>query len=228
MKWTYCQYSVTALRLEWNLTGRGSSDFTSLCAFRHRTSVSTARKWWSLGRKCPSCSSCRLQMKCAPLLVRTTHTPPALASSPCPYRSLNWVSTCYIYHIVGRKKFKYLTPTAVFHIYMFLYLLAQGVTFSIFSFDSPTVHFNAYCPSFIGQYCRVSALLELESLMSQQALREAFSEAELLAAKKKHQQIQEHMQVRPFMPRTKAACFATTSGLYMVVSVASGFSMVHY
>ncbi|XP_026206829.1 ankyrin repeat and fibronectin type-III domain-containing protein 1 isoform X1 [Anabas testudineus] len=56
------------------------------------------------------------------------------------------------------------------------------------------VHFNAYCPSFIGQYCRVSALLELESLMSQQALREAFSEDELLAAKKKHQQVQEHMQ----------------------------------
>uniref|UniRef100_A0A8C2Z7A9 Fibronectin type-III domain-containing protein n=1 Tax=Cyclopterus lumpus TaxID=8103 RepID=A0A8C2Z7A9_CYCLU len=56
------------------------------------------------------------------------------------------------------------------------------------------VHFNAYCPSFIGQYCRVSALLELESLMSQQALREAFSEAELLAAKKKHQQVQEQMQ----------------------------------
>lgn len=31
--------------------------------------------------------------------------------------------------------------------------------------------------------------------MSQQALREAFSEAELLAAKKKHQQVQEHIQV---------------------------------
>ncbi|XP_028991252.1 ankyrin repeat and fibronectin type-III domain-containing protein 1 isoform X2 [Betta splendens] len=56
------------------------------------------------------------------------------------------------------------------------------------------VHFNTYCPSFIGQYCRVSALLELESLMSQQALREAFSEDELLAAKKKHQQVQDHMQ----------------------------------
>ncbi|XP_034049791.1 ankyrin repeat and fibronectin type-III domain-containing protein 1 [Thalassophryne amazonica] len=56
------------------------------------------------------------------------------------------------------------------------------------------VHFHTYCPSFIGQYCRVSALLELESFMSQQALREAFSEEELLAAKKKHQQIQEHMQ----------------------------------
>lgn len=40
-------------------------------------------------------------------------------------------------------------------------------------------------------------MLELESLMSQQALREAFSEAELLAAKKKHQQVQEHIQVRP-------------------------------
>nr|XP_040032646.1 ankyrin repeat and fibronectin type-III domain-containing protein 1 isoform X3 [Gasterosteus aculeatus aculeatus]XP_040032647.1 ankyrin repeat and fibronectin type-III domain-containing protein 1 isoform X3 [Gasterosteus aculeatus aculeatus] len=56
------------------------------------------------------------------------------------------------------------------------------------------VHFNTYSPSFIGQYCRVSALLELESLMSQQALREAFSEAELFAAKKKHQQVQEHIQ----------------------------------
>ncbi|XP_053720627.1 ankyrin repeat and fibronectin type-III domain-containing protein 1 isoform X1 [Synchiropus splendidus] len=56
------------------------------------------------------------------------------------------------------------------------------------------VHFNAYCPSFIGQYCRVSALLELESLMSQQALREAFSESELIAARKKHQQVQEHIQ----------------------------------
>lgn len=66
----------------------------------------------------------------------------------------------------------------------------------ILGFVFPTVHFNAYCPSFIGQYCRVSALLELESLISQQALREAFSEAELLVAKKNHQQVQEHMQVR--------------------------------
>lgn len=65
----------------------------------------------------------------------------------------------------------------------------------LLDFFSSSVHFNAYCPSFIGQYCRVSALLELESLMSQQALREAFSEAELLVAKKKHQQVQEHMQV---------------------------------
>ncbi|KAM6951317.1 ankyrin repeat and fibronectin type-III domain-containing protein 1 isoform 2-T2 [Aplochiton taeniatus] len=56
------------------------------------------------------------------------------------------------------------------------------------------VHFDAYSPSFIGQYCRVSALLELESLMSQQTLREAFSEGELHAAKQKHQQVQEHVQ----------------------------------
>ncbi|MGH0121481.1 UNVERIFIED_CONTAM: hypothetical protein FKN15_023779 [Acipenser sinensis] len=56
------------------------------------------------------------------------------------------------------------------------------------------VHFYTYSQAFIGQYCRVSALLELESLMSQQTLREAFSESELLAAKQKHQQVQEHMQ----------------------------------
>ena len=161
-------------------------------------------------------------MKCAPLLVRTTHTPPALASSPCPYRSLNWVSIFYIYHIVGRKKVQIFDTNSCFPSICFCIYWHGVLHFPFFLFNSPTVHFNAYCPSFIGQYCRVSALLELESLMSQQALREAFSEAELLAAKKKHQQIQEHMQVRPFKPRTKAACFATTSGLYWVVSVASG------
>lgn len=154
------------------------------------TSVSTARKCWNLGRKCPFCSSCHLQMTCAPLLVRITRTPPALASSPCPYRSLNWVSILNF-----RQK------PSCFQMYMFLYLLEQQCIIIIicifFLLDFPTVHFNAYCPGFIGQYCRVSALLELESLMSQQALREAFSEAELLAAKKKHQQVQEHMQVRP-------------------------------
>lgn len=57
------------------------------------------------------------------------------------------------------------------------------------------VHFEAYCPSFIGLYCRVSALLGLESLMSQQTLREAFSESELFAAKQKHQQVEEYLQV---------------------------------
>ncbi|XP_058255126.1 ankyrin repeat and fibronectin type-III domain-containing protein 1 isoform X1 [Hemibagrus wyckioides] len=56
------------------------------------------------------------------------------------------------------------------------------------------VHFGAYCPTFIGQYCRVSASLDLESLISQQALREAFSESELLTAKQRHQKIQELLQ----------------------------------
>ncbi|XP_051543366.1 ankyrin repeat and fibronectin type-III domain-containing protein 1 isoform X2 [Myxocyprinus asiaticus] len=56
------------------------------------------------------------------------------------------------------------------------------------------VHFESYCPSFIALYCRVSALLGLESLMSQQSLREAFSESELIAAKHKHQQTEEYLQ----------------------------------
>ena len=66
---------------------------------------------------------------------------------------------------------------------------------SLVSLCGCVVHFEAYCSSFIRPFCRVSALLGLESLMSQQALREAFSESELLTAKHKHQQIQEHMQV---------------------------------
>lgn len=114
-------------------------------------------------------------MKCAQRLVRTILTPPALASSLCPCRTLNWVRISRLSH----------------------WICVSAFTATDFLLDclSPTVHFNAYCPSFIGQYCRVSALLELESLMSQQALREAFSEDELLAAKKKHQQVQEHVQV---------------------------------
>lgn len=177
------------------------TEITCLCVSRRRTSVSTAKKCWSLGRKCPSCSSYRLQMKCAQLLVRITHTPPALASSPCPCRSLNWVSISNFRQkrVHNHTRFA-LYETNIWQQLLFPYVsVFTGTAFyiSFFLLDSlsPTVHFNAYCPSFIGQYCRVSALLELESLMSQQALREAFSEAELLAAKKKHQQVQEHIQV---------------------------------
>lgn len=174
-------------------------EITCVCVSRHRTSVSTARKCWSLGRKCPSCSSCLRQMKCALLLVRITHTPHAPASSPFLCRSLNWVS-------ISNFRLKRLIITYVLQLLfpnLFLYLLDHHFTFFSFCWIPPTVHFNAYCPSFIGQYCRVSALLELESLMSQQALREAFSEAELLTAKKKHQQVQEHIQVRSFSQPVK-------------------------
>ncbi|XP_054017239.1 ankyrin repeat and fibronectin type-III domain-containing protein 1-like [Dryobates pubescens] len=56
------------------------------------------------------------------------------------------------------------------------------------------VHFFTYDREFITQYCQVSALLELESLLSQQSLREAFSDAELSTAKQRHQQVQDYMQ----------------------------------
>lgn len=58
------------------------------------------------------------------------------------------------------------------------------------------VHFFTYSREFIIQYCQVSALLELESLLSQQSLREAFSDAELATAKQRHQQVQDYIQVR--------------------------------
>ncbi|KFW90033.1 hypothetical protein N336_12460, partial [Phalacrocorax carbo] len=57
------------------------------------------------------------------------------------------------------------------------------------------VHFFTYDREFITQYCQVSALLELESLLSQQSLREAFSDAELSTAKQRHQQVQDYIQV---------------------------------
>lgn len=57
------------------------------------------------------------------------------------------------------------------------------------------VHFFTYDHEFINQYCHVSALLELESLLSQQSLREAFSDSELITAKQRHQQVQDYLQV---------------------------------
>ncbi|KAM6424147.1 ankyrin repeat and fibronectin type-III domain-containing protein 1-like isoform 5-T10 [Liasis olivaceus] len=56
------------------------------------------------------------------------------------------------------------------------------------------VHFFTYDHEFISQYCQVSAFLELESLLSQQSLREAFSDSELTTAKQRHQQVQDYMQ----------------------------------
>uniref|UniRef100_A0A8D0DTC1 Ankyrin repeat and fibronectin type-III domain-containing protein 1-like n=1 Tax=Salvator merianae TaxID=96440 RepID=A0A8D0DTC1_SALMN len=56
------------------------------------------------------------------------------------------------------------------------------------------VHFFTYDHEFITQYCQVSALLELESLLSQQSLREAFSDSELTTAKQRHQQVQDYLQ----------------------------------
>ncbi|XP_075422530.1 ankyrin repeat and fibronectin type-III domain-containing protein 1-like [Ascaphus truei] len=56
------------------------------------------------------------------------------------------------------------------------------------------VHFFTYDREFISQYCQVSASLELESLLSQQSLREAFSDSELTAAKQRHQQVQDYIQ----------------------------------
>ncbi|KAM3916305.1 ankyrin repeat and fibronectin type-III domain-containing protein 1-like isoform 1-T1 [Leptodactylus fuscus] len=56
------------------------------------------------------------------------------------------------------------------------------------------VHFFTYDREFISQYCQLSALLELESLLSQQSLREAFSDTELTTAKQRHQQVQDFIQ----------------------------------
>lgn len=68
------------------------------------------------------------------------------------------------------------------------------------------VHFFTYDREFITQYCQVSALLELESLLSQQSLREAFSDAELSTAKQRHQQVQDYIQVWGGSPTVLLMC----------------------
>ncbi|XP_053308690.1 ankyrin repeat and fibronectin type-III domain-containing protein 1 [Spea bombifrons] len=56
------------------------------------------------------------------------------------------------------------------------------------------VHFCSYKEKSISLYCRLSAILELDSLISQQALREAISDDEVGAAKQRHQQVLDYIQ----------------------------------
>ncbi|XP_019349911.2 ankyrin repeat and fibronectin type-III domain-containing protein 1 [Alligator mississippiensis] len=56
------------------------------------------------------------------------------------------------------------------------------------------VHFCCYKEKFISLYCRLSAVIELDSLKTQQSLREAISDSEVAAAKQRHQQVLDYIQ----------------------------------
>ncbi|MGH0162194.1 UNVERIFIED_CONTAM: hypothetical protein FKN15_042431 [Acipenser sinensis] len=56
------------------------------------------------------------------------------------------------------------------------------------------VHFCTYKEKFISLYCRLSAVLDLDSLITQQSLREAILDTEVASAKQRHQQVLDNMQ----------------------------------
>ncbi|XP_075926051.1 ankyrin repeat and fibronectin type-III domain-containing protein 1-like isoform X3 [Petromyzon marinus] len=56
------------------------------------------------------------------------------------------------------------------------------------------VHLLTFEWAFISRYCCLSALLDLELLLAQQALREAFSDGELAVAKQRHQAVLDFVQ----------------------------------
>ncbi|XP_044278079.1 ankyrin repeat and fibronectin type-III domain-containing protein 1 isoform X1 [Varanus komodoensis] len=56
------------------------------------------------------------------------------------------------------------------------------------------VHFCSYKEKFISLYCRLSAVIELDFLSTQQSLREAISDSEVAAAKQRHQQVLDYIQ----------------------------------
>ncbi|XP_076855664.1 ankyrin repeat and fibronectin type-III domain-containing protein 1 isoform X2 [Brachyhypopomus gauderio] len=56
------------------------------------------------------------------------------------------------------------------------------------------VHFCAYKERFISLYCRLSSVLDLDALITQQALREAITDSELSTAKQRHQHILDYIQ----------------------------------
>uniref|UniRef100_A0A8D0E974 GATA-type transcription activator N-terminal domain-containing protein n=1 Tax=Salvator merianae TaxID=96440 RepID=A0A8D0E974_SALMN len=56
------------------------------------------------------------------------------------------------------------------------------------------IHFCSYKEKFISLYCRLSAVIELDFLSTQQSLREAISDSEVAAAKQRHQQVLDYIQ----------------------------------
>lgn len=65
-----------------------------------------------------------------------------------------------------------------------------------------SVHFCAYKEKFISLYCRLSSVLDLDALITQQALREAITDTELSIAKQRHQHILDYIQVLPVLLHT--------------------------
>ncbi|XP_077407611.1 ankyrin repeat and fibronectin type-III domain-containing protein 1, partial [Vanacampus margaritifer] len=56
------------------------------------------------------------------------------------------------------------------------------------------VHFCTYKEKFISLYCRLSTVLDLDALITQQALREAITDGEVASAKHRHQLILDYIQ----------------------------------
>ncbi|XP_070981294.1 ankyrin repeat and fibronectin type-III domain-containing protein 1 [Oncorhynchus clarkii lewisi] len=56
------------------------------------------------------------------------------------------------------------------------------------------VHFSAYKEKCISLYCRMSSVLDLDALITQQALREAIMDTEVATAKQRHQHILDYIQ----------------------------------
>ncbi|KAK5850392.1 hypothetical protein PBY51_001276 [Eleginops maclovinus] len=55
-------------------------------------------------------------------------------------------------------------------------------------------HFCTYKEKFISLYCRLSSVLDLDALITQQALREAITDSEVSSAKQRHQLILDYIQ----------------------------------
>ncbi|XP_056627412.1 ankyrin repeat and fibronectin type-III domain-containing protein 1 isoform X2 [Triplophysa dalaica] len=56
------------------------------------------------------------------------------------------------------------------------------------------VHFCSYKEKFISLYCRLSSVLDLDALITQQAFREAITDSEVSTAKQRHQHILDYIQ----------------------------------
>lgn len=66
---------------------------------------------------------------------------------------------------------------------------------SLYVFCLSSGHFCTYKERFISLYCRLSSVLDLDALITQQALREAITDSEVVTAKQRHQLVLDYIQV---------------------------------
>uniref|UniRef100_A0A3P8UTW9 Uncharacterized protein n=1 Tax=Cynoglossus semilaevis TaxID=244447 RepID=A0A3P8UTW9_CYNSE len=65
---------------------------------------------------------------------------------------------------------------------------------SLYVFCLSSGHFCTYKERFISLYCRLSSVLDLDALITQQALREAITDSEVVTAKQRHQLVLDYIQ----------------------------------
>lgn len=119
------------------------------------------------------------------------------------YRFSFWHFTCFITLVFGGLNVSKGTFIYIKLLHKVSLWRVSCLTHSLLCFVVSAVHFCSYKEKFISLYCRLSAVIELDFLSTQQSLREAILDSEVAAAKQRHQQVLDYIQVTVCFPASQ-------------------------